>query len=331
MQLNVHILELPFPDHASGQGNDLQTLLSPNIRLTFGPDIPADCEILVAGRPEREQLQASTNLRALIIPWAGLPPTTRLMMQDFPGIAVHNIHHNTIPVSEMAIALFLAASKSLLPIDRAFRRHDWTARYHPSHSSMFIANSTALILGYGAIGRYTARLCHGLGMNVQAIKRHLTAQDAQVAEDISLFPPDALHQLLPQSDVLIISVPQTPETEGMIGAQELALLPSHTILINISRGPIVDEAALYHALLNKTIAAAGLDVWYNYPQDDDAAAHTAPSIYPFHELDNVVMSPHRAAHTTENERLRMAHLAALLNEAAAGQPMSNQVDLQSGY
>src|SRR2546430_15152214 len=121
MQLNVHIIELPYPDHDSGQGDSLQTLLSPNIQLTFGPDIPADCEILVAGRPQREQLQASPALRALIIPWVGVPAPTRRLLQDFPNIAVHNIHHNTIPVSEMAITLLLAASKSILPIDRTFR------------------------------------------------------------------------------------------------------------------------------------------------------------------------------------------------------------------
>jgi phosphoglycerate dehydrogenase-like enzyme len=93
----------------------------------------------------------------------------------------------------------------------------------------------------------------------------------------------------------------------------------------------VAEGALYHALSDGTLYAAGLDVWYNYPPDQAARAHTQPSAYPFHELDNVVMSPHRAGGSTETERLRMQHLAELLNAAARGESMPNRVDLEAGY
>jgi phosphoglycerate dehydrogenase-like enzyme len=103
------------------------------------------------------------------------------------------------------------------------------------------------------------------------------------------------------------------------------------VLVNVGRGPIVDEAALYAALRDGTLYAAGLDVWYNYPADEAARAHTPPSDYPFHELDNVVMSPHRAGSSVETEALRMVHLARLLNAAARGEPMPNRVDLEAGY
>jgi phosphoglycerate dehydrogenase-like enzyme len=103
------------------------------------------------------------------------------------------------------------------------------------------------------------------------------------------------------------------------------------VLINIARGPIVDEAALYNALRGGSLYGAGLDVWYNYPADEQSRSHTAPSYHPFHELDNVVMSPHRAGGSDETERLRMAHLAELLNAAARGEPMPNRVNLQAGY
>jgi phosphoglycerate dehydrogenase-like enzyme len=95
----------------------------------------------------------------------------------------------------------------------------------------------------------------------------------------------------------------------------------------------VDEAALYHALRDGRLHAAGLDVWYHYPApgDEAARAHTPPSAYPFHELDNVVLSPHRAGGSMETDRARMDHLAALLAAAARGEPLPNRVNIQVGY
>jgi phosphoglycerate dehydrogenase-like enzyme len=268
-------------------------------------------------------------LRALIIPWAGLPEPTRTLMADFPHVAVHNLHYNSGPVAEMALALLLAAARRLVPADRALRAGDWTPRYAPSDSPL-LAGNTALILGYGAIGRQVARLCRGLGMTVQATRRSLPAPES-VAPDLTLYPPAALPDLLPGATALLVCVPHTPETTGLIGAAELALLPPHAVLVNISRGPVVDEQALYTALRDGRIYGAGLDVWYRYPPDEAAQAHTPPSAYPFHELDNVVLSPHRAAHTRATDALRITHLAALLNAAAAGDPLPNRVDVVAGY
>ena len=93
----------------------------------------------------------------------------------------------------------------------------------------------------------------------------------------------------------------------------------------------MDEGALYRALKDGIICAAGLDVWYNYPAEEDARTKTPPSSYPFQELDNVVMSPHRAGHSRETDRLRMEHLAELLNTAARGEDIPNKVDLDAGY
>jgi phosphoglycerate dehydrogenase-like enzyme len=302
----------------------LRAELHPDVQLTLGPDLPspADYHVLVAGRPRREQLSASPNLEALVIPWAGLPPETRELMLDFPRVAVHNLHHNAAAAAEMSVALMLAAAKFIVPIDRTFRAHDWTPRYQPN-PAVSLEGKTALILGYGAIGQRAARACRGLGMEVVGIRRGDTGGD--------IYPPEALHDLLPRADVLVVCLPHTSETTGIIGAEELALLPSGAVLVNVGRGPIVDEAALYHALREGTLYAAGLDVWYNYPGDTAARSQTPPSTYPFHELDNVVMSPHRAGGSREMEMQRMRHLAALLNAAARGEEMPNRIDLQAGY
>jgi len=186
-----------------------------------------------------------------------------------------------------------------------------------------------LILGYGAIGQRVAQACKGLGLTVMAVRR--TVRDEVL--DVEIYPPEALRSLLPQANVLIVALPLTPETEGLIRAEELALLPPETVLVNVGRGPIVEEEALYRALRDGGLHAAGLDVWYNYPKDEASRSNTHPSAYPFHSLDNVVLSPHRAGSggSREIERRRMAHLARLINKAAAGEEMPNEVDLDVGY
>jgi phosphoglycerate dehydrogenase-like enzyme len=329
MRVSVHLVQ---PRYDTESLHLLRAQLHPDIDLTAGSDspMPADYQILVAGRPQREHITASPNLQALIIPWAGLPEPTRRLMLDFPHIAVHNLHHNALPVAEHAIALLLAAMKSIVPMDRSLRGHDWSPRYQRK-PSLLVSGKRALILGYGAIGRRVAALCRGLGMEVTAIQRHAEQPATDTPGDIAIATPEALHRLLPGAEALFVCLPHTPETTGILGAEELSLLPAGAVLINIARGPIVDEAALYRALSEGRLYAAGLDVWYNYPADEEARSHTPPADHPFHELDNVVMSPHRAGHTEGTERLRVEHLAELLNAAARGEPMPNRVDLQAGY
>ncbi len=166
-------------------------------------------------------------------------------------------------------------------------------------------------------------------MEVLAVQRHAERGGDECAEEIH--PLSALHDLLPRCHALLICLPHTRETTGLIGEAELSLLPEHAVLVNVGRGPIVNEAALYAALHNGSLYAAGLDVWYHYPADEDSRATTAPSAYPFGSLSNVVLSPHRAGGSLETEMLRMEHLAELLNAVARGGPVPNRVDLRAGY
>jgi phosphoglycerate dehydrogenase-like enzyme len=310
----------------------LRESLLPSVRLSLGADLPspADFHILVAGRPEPKHVVASRNLRAVIVPWAGIPEQTSELMREYPDIALHNLHHNALPVAEQAIALLLAASKFLIPMDRSLRSGDWRPRYSPN-PSILLDGRRALVVGFGAIGQKVARLCEGLGMRVSAVARRKSVVPARAQGGVLVSDVHDLHDLLPLADALILCLPHTPRTTGIIGERELSLMPAGAVLINVGRGPTVDEAALYHALRDGTLLAAGLDVWYNYPPDEAARSCTMPSDYPFHELSNVVMSPHRAGGSTATERLRMIHLAELLNAAARGQPMPNRVDLDAGY
>jgi len=306
----------------------LEDCLDPEVELSFGtePPTPADYRILVAGRPGRELIEAGRCLDVLIIPWAGIPASTRELMGEFPQIAVHNLHHNAAATAEMALSLMFAAAKSLVPIDQALRRGDWRYRSR-MEMSLLLDGKTALILGYGQIGQRVGRVLDALGMQVLAIRR----DPGPGAEGVAVHPTEALHDLLPQTDVLFLTLPLTEQTRGLIGAAELKLLPQGAILVNVGRGPIVDQEALYHALESGQLHGAGLDVWYNYPPDQESKPDTLPADFPFHQLDNVVMSPHRGGHTKETGYLRMTHLAESLNAAARGEPIPNRVDLQAGY
>ncbi len=307
----------------------LHRQLADGIEITVGEVVPETVVILIAGRPTEEQVQASSKLQSLIVPWAGIPDPTRDLMANHPHISVHNLHHNAAPVAETVLMLLLAAAKFTVPFDRSLRGHDWSIRYQRPSPSVLLAGKTALILGYGAIGQRIARLCRALEMDVLAVRRHVSQTSDDFAQEIH--PLAALPDLLPRAHALIVSLPHTPETDGLIGMEELMGLKRPSLLVNIGRGPIVQQHALYEALRDGTLHAAGLDVWYNYPTDKPSRSHTPPADFPFHELDNVVISPHRGGMTSETEQLRMAHTAVLLNAAARGEPMPNQVDLQRGY
>jgi len=323
MKLYAHLLQ-GF-DKEFAESLDRKTV--DNIILTYGDELPspANYHILIAGRPERKHLIASLNLKTLIIPWAGLPEQTRTLLLEYPNIAVHNIHHNAAPAAEMAITLMFAACKDVVPIDRALRNNDWRPRYRSDRASL-LEGKTALILGYGAIGKRIAAICHILGMKVNAIRRRETDLNDRY---VNLYSISDLHRLLKVANVVFVSLPLTPETQGIIGSKELDILPRGTALVNVARGPIIKEKALYDALLANRIKA-GIDVWYEYPKKENRN-NTNPSKFPFHKLDNVVMTPHLAGHADDTEKLRLSALAELLNLAAANKILPNRVNLSLGY
>ena len=318
----------PPPDDALTY---LQELIDLTIEVTTGLEsLESDTQILVHGRPSVKQLAACSELKALIIPYAGVPAETcKLLMDSHSDLPVYNLHHNAVAASELAMALFLAAAKTLIPVDRKFRSHDWRSRYDGA-PTMLLEGKTVVILGFGAIGSRLATMCLALGMKVHAVRRR--AEYAHL-EGVHVHSSDDFHELLPIADALFIALPLTPETEGLIGREEIGLLPPSCVLVNIARGSIVDEEALYLFLKEEQITAAGIDVWYNYPRTPESRANTPPSQFPFHELGNVVMSPHRggAFQLEELEQRRMADLAHTLNAIARGEEIPHRVDISAGY
>ena len=310
----------------------LYARLDPRIELITGEKLPqpAEYQILVNGRPTAEQINASPVLHTLIIPWAGLSVSAGDLLKQYPHLKVHNLHYNAVTTAETAVMLLLMAAKLIIPVERQFRQHDWRPRYLYPNPSLMLQGKTALLLGYGSIGQHVGKVCQAMGMRVMATRRTLEVED--LADPVAeVYPAGELHRLLPQANVLLITLPLTDETNSLIGQKELNLLPENAILVNIGRGQIVDQEALYQALKSGRLHSAGLDVWYNYPPDEASREYTPPADFPFHELDNVVMSPHRGGGSMEIDLLQMEYLADMLNLAAQGQPLPNKVYPERGY
>ncbi len=326
MPLHAHFNLLEFSDSFE----EFLSLLDPDITISVGKEIPfpATYDILIHPSPTKEWIESSPNLKAVVIPWAGVPDETLTLIRQYPKIGLHNLHHNNYNTAELGFTLLLAAAKRLIPLDQALRHNDWTLR-DQKPLAILLRGKKVLILGFGEIGQALGAYCSGFGMEVMAIRKH---PDHNTADgNIPVFPIDQLQDLLPHTNVLLIALPLTGETENLIGEKELYLLPKGSILINIGRGPIVNQFALFKALKSGHLRAAGSDVWYNYPDSENSQQNTPPADVPFGELENFVLSPHRGGLVEESEEQRATALAELLNAANRNQPIPNKVDIEAGY
>lgn len=304
--------------------------LPEGVECSWGPEPFAAHEVdaLIDGRPSAERLDACSALRALIIPYAGIPARTRALLLD-RAIAppTYNIHHNAEAVAEAAMALLFAAAKCVVPMDRRLRAGDWRPRYLPD-PGVPIAGRTALVLGFGHIGRALVPKLRGVGLQVRALRRR---EGAAFVDGVTVSGPSGLDASLAASDFVICALPATAETRGLLTAERLGRLPEHAVIVNVGRHDVFDEEALYAALASGRLHSAALDVWANYPPSPDRAAFTFPSDLPFHELDNVVLSPHRTGHGEHVEDARADALLALVRALHRGDASVAPLDVERGY
>ncbi|MFF0341594.1 2-hydroxyacid dehydrogenase [Kribbella sp. NPDC004875] len=238
-----------------------------------------------------------------------------------PGAVVANTSHHGRAIAEYCLMAMIALSRQLLVEDRALRSGRWLSVFNdasaPVHETL--AGKTIGLIGYGEIGSHVAQLSKALGMRVLATRRSSTAGATSVDW---LGGPHDLGHLLTESDVVVLTVPLSSETTHLLDASMLDRMKRSAFLINVARGPIVDEEALYHALADRRIAGAALDVWWQYPAP---GAQAQPSRFSFGDLPNVVMTPHTSGVTTDVFERRMLDVAANIRALRDGEPLRNVV------
>ena len=185
-----------------------------------------------------------------------------------------------------------------------------------------VSGQTVGIVGYGDIGRAVATRVRAMGMRILAIKRQgppLYNVDPLINQ---IFLPADRKEMLAQCDYIVCAAPLTPETRGLIGEAEFAVMKPSAVVINIGRGPVIDEAAMVHALSEKRIKGAALDVFDTEP---------LPAGHPFYQLENVLLSPHCADHTADWTEQAMRFFLAQFERFQTGQPLENIVKKGQGY
>lgn len=236
------------------------------------------------------------------------------------GCALCNVYGHEPAIAEYVMAALLARHVPLAAADRQLRRGDW---HHwagnPAGLRGEIGGETLGILGFGHIGRAVAARAAAFGMRVEVANR----SPVEAANLARAWPLDRLAEMAAGLDVLLNTLPLTEGTRGLIGAEVLAALPSRAIVMNVGRGPVIDERALYGALRDGRIAGAVIDTWYVYP--DAATPAPLPSALPFHELPNVVMTPHMSGWTQGTIDRRRAAMAENVNRLARGAPLLDRL------
>lgn len=253
-------------------------------------------------------------------------PGTGVDFIDFaavpPGVRVCNCYGHAEGTAEyVMLALLLWCQSSFVPAHEAFRaERSWrhSGRVNgPINGELY--GRTVGIVGLGAIGRAVAARAKAFGTTVLGCNRTVR----EVPHVDAQYPLARIDEFLARCDYVVIAAALAPETERLFDAARLARMKPSAVLVNVARGPVVDEDALYAALKEKRIRGATLDVWYAYPRHDDLTV--APSKHPFHELDNVWMTPHIAAWTTGMLERRWSEIARNLDSLARGEPLLHQL------
>jgi len=276
-----------------------------------------DIEIAVGSFPH-DLLPRARNLRWLQEWGAGVdwllrhPEVAKL---EFTLTNASGVH--AIPISEQILGYLLAFARRLPAAVRAQDRRAWQA---PKRDQLFeLAGKTMLLVGVGAIGARTAVIAAALGMRVLGIRRNPAGELPGVH---AIFGSDQLLDLLPEADCVVLTVPLSQATQGMIGARELRAMKPTSYLINIGRGGTIQQPALIQALREGWIAGAGLDVFEQEP---------LPTTSPLWELENVIMTAHYAGLTPAYDQRALAIFLDNLRRYHAREPLENVVDKVAGY
>jgi len=284
----------------------------------------AELDVLVTMVLTGEMVRGATRLKLVQAPGAGLDRIDRAAIPS--GVWLANVYGHENGIAEYVIGAMLALTRDFVRLDAALRNGDWQSQWAigaaPPPVWHELAGKTIGILGYGRIGQAVARRARAFDMNVCAVRQNVRRS---IGDDVAfLGGPKSTDEVIRRSDYLLISMPATRDTAGFIGRRRLGLMKSTAFLINVARAEIVDEDALYEVLAERWIAGAALDVWYRYPRE---AGRTPPAGRPFHELPNVLMTPHVSGWTDGMLDARAKLIAENIRRIALGETPFNLVEV----
>jgi D-3-phosphoglycerate dehydrogenase len=266
-----------------------------------------------ATKVDAEALAAAVNLKVVARAGVGLDNVDVKAATQSGVMVVNAPTSNIVSAAELAVALLLSAARHISPAHAALRNGEWK---RSKYTGIELYEKTAGIVGLGRIGVLVAQRLAAFGMSVIAYDPYVQAgRAAQMG--VRLVDLDTL---LAESDFLSVHLPKTPETIGLIGTDELNKAKPSMVLVNAARGGIVDENALYSALKEGRIAAAGVDVYAQEPCTDS----------PLFELENVVATPHLGASTHEAQEKAGIAVARSVRLALSGELVPDAVNVQGG-
>jgi phosphoglycerate dehydrogenase-like enzyme len=299
---------------------DLQLDILPDPQeILRAPEIAAAADILVSNH-WRAEYPAAPKVRLVQSVATGIELFDLAALPQ--GAAVCNAFGHETAIAEYIVMVWLALHHRLFQIAGEFRdRGSWRSSWVESgapHGE--VRGSTLGIVGYGRVGREVARRAAPFGARILAANRTPREPDPGVER---IYPLAELDRMLPECDAVALCTALGPETTGLIDARRLALMKPTAFLINIARGQVIDEDAVYAALRDGTIGGAALDVWWQHwsPEHPDRR----PSRFPFHELPNVLMTPHCSGFTDGTADRRWGDLAANLDRFVGGEELHNLV------
>lgn len=289
--------------------------------------------------PKEDLARALGDADALIsLVWNdSLPPVPKLRLLHLPGtgyegidfaavptgVAVCNAYGHAEGMAEYTLLGMLVWCHRFYAADQTFRQGSWeySGRMNgPVNEELY--GKTLGIVGFGSIGLAVAERAKAFGMKVIAINRTRRPPPACVDAWVGF---DRLDATLPELDYIVVAAALGPETLGLIGATQFARMKTSAVLINVGRGAIVAEDALYDALKSRRIRGATIDAWYGkYPSKDEP--RVPPSKHPFHALDNLYMTPHTSAWTTGMIDRRWTEIADNFDRFARGEPLRNKLN-----
>lgn len=293
----------------------LEARVHPSIAEAMN-DLP-DAEILITyGEDLTDEIIARcVQLKWIMVISAGLElmPFEAIAERGILVTNARGIHK--IPMAEYTLGLILMFSRRFVELYQNQIEGKWDRTIRIDE----LNGQTLGVVGAGAIGSEIAKRAQAFGMKTLGVATRLREQE----EFDEMFDRRGLDDVLRRSDYLVVITPLTEETKGLIGEREIALLPANAVLINISRGAVVDEAALLHALQNRLIRGAGLDVFHEEP---------LPETHPFWGLDNVVLTPHLSSRSPKYmERAQEIFRQNLAVYLGGPGEMINSIDVKKGY